>query len=387
MTRMFLSKVSHGCMALPTRPLHRLLFGRSLDIPASLRCKHVRHFVARTFARPPSAVRRRRQLTRRVSLGSAGRSCYRRMTMKPSSSRWSCRRHGRLGWTDLAARSLHVGRPTRHPDRPTPERLLSVVVYWLVQKKVRRSHVRRAAGFTSKHHLGIFWGFLIVTHRDRRALGQRARRAVASRFLPAGIYQPLEWLIDVFNLMVLVDDRLRLLPPPGRQAAPDPDVARRRHHPSAHRRPDDHALLLPRLPHGRRRRRSATRARSRRWSPAGSRHAAPTRAHRRRRLLVGPHRPRPGVPQLRALLQAHPHPRRAAEHLLPQPRPARHDAQAQPRGRERLGRRQDRAVHVEVADGHSTRAPSARAAPTTARPSTPTSRCRRCTSSTTCATR
>ena len=66
------------------------------------------------------------------------------------------------------------------------------------------------------------------------------------------------------------------------------------------------------------------RVRSRRWSAGWLARRRPRqRAHRRRGVLVGARPRRAGVPQLRALLEAHPHPRLAAEHLLPQPRAAR----------------------------------------------------------------
>ena len=59
------------------------------------------------------------------------------------------------------------------------------------------------------------------------------------------------------------------------------------------------------------------------------------------------------VPQLPALLQAHPPARRAAEHLHAQPlRAPDGPAEAEPRGREPVGRRQVRAVLVEEPARH-----------------------------------
>src|SRR5215471_1308526 len=60
-------------------------------------------------------------------------------------------------------RFMWVGRPGIPVDR-VPARLGSVVLYWLLQRKVMEKPMDRPKfGFTSLHHLGIFWGFLIVT--------------------------------------------------------------------------------------------------------------------------------------------------------------------------------------------------------------------------------
>ena len=105
------------------------------------------------------------------------------------------------------------------------------------------------------------------------------------------------------------------------------------------------------------------------------------------RLLAA--RPDPAdVPQLPALLQAHPPARRAAEHLRAQPQRAPDGpAEAQPRGREPVGRRPVTSSSRGRACSTPTRAPSARAARTTAPRTTPARTCRRCSSSTTSATR
>ena len=172
-------------------------------------------------------------------------------------------------------RFMWVGRPGIPVDR-VPERLGSVVLYWLLQRKVmERPTTPRKIGFTSLHHLGIFWGFLIVTLGTVELWVNGLDRAFASRSCRQPLYQPLEWMIDVFNLIVLVAigfgffRRLvvkpRLIP-----MSLDAGIIRRRD-----RRPDDHALHLPRLPHGRGGRASATRARSRRWWRAGSRRCRP----------------------------------------------------------------------------------------------------------------
>ncbi len=99
---------------------------------------------------------------------------------------------------------------------------------------------------------------------------------------------------------------------------------------------------------------------------------------------------RADVPQLPALLQAHPLARRAAQHLRAQPQPADDGpAQAQPRGREPVGRRPVRAAVVEEPARHLRRAPEcARCSNLLPRRTTPARTAgRRCSSSTTSATR
>jgi Fe-S oxidoreductase len=100
-------------------------------------------------------------------------------------------------------RFMWVGRPGIPMDR-VPERLGSVVLYWLLQRKVmERPMTPRRIGFTSLHHLGIFWGFLVVTIGTVE-LWFNGLTGLSFSFLPAVVYHPLEWAIDVFNLIVLV---------------------------------------------------------------------------------------------------------------------------------------------------------------------------------------
>ena len=86
---------------------------------------------------------------------------------------------GGFGLDDLRASSASCGSvaPTSR-STDCPSALGSVVVYWLGQKKVTEKPMTpRQRGFTSLHHLCIFWGFLIITIGTDRALGQRARPA------------------------------------------------------------------------------------------------------------------------------------------------------------------------------------------------------------------
>ena len=100
-------------------------------------------------------------------------------------------------------RFMWVGRPGIPVDR-LPERLGSVVLYWLLQRKVMEKPMDKPKfGFTSLHHLGIFWGFLIVTVGTVE-LWVNGLTGLSFSFLPAVIFHPLEWVIDVFNLVVLV---------------------------------------------------------------------------------------------------------------------------------------------------------------------------------------
>src|SRR5205823_13546812 len=71
---------------------------------------------------------------------------------------------GGFGWTIWRfIQFMRVGGPDLPTER-IPERLLSVLVYWLGQKKVTEKTMDSPPrGFTSNHHVWIFWGFLIVT--------------------------------------------------------------------------------------------------------------------------------------------------------------------------------------------------------------------------------
>jgi Fe-S oxidoreductase len=110
---------------------------------------------------------------------------------------------GGLGFTVLRLiRFMWVGRPWIPTDR-IPERLGSVVLYWLFQRKVMEKPMDKPkAGFTSLHHLGIFWGFLVVT-AGTIELWINGLTGLSYAMLPGPVYHTLEWLIDVFNLIVL----------------------------------------------------------------------------------------------------------------------------------------------------------------------------------------
>jgi Fe-S oxidoreductase len=110
---------------------------------------------------------------------------------------------GGIGWTIWRfIQFMKVGRPDIPTDR-IPERLLSVLVYWLGQKKVAEKTMDSPPrGFTSNHHMWIFWGFLIVTIGTVE-IWFNGLTGLDFSFLPRSVYSPMEWLIDAFNLIVL----------------------------------------------------------------------------------------------------------------------------------------------------------------------------------------
>jgi Fe-S oxidoreductase len=111
--------------------------------------------------------------------------------------------HAFFLWTVLRfARFMMVGRPGIPLDRPDA-RLGSVLVYWLGQKKVaEQTSYAPPPGFTSVHHLAIFWGFLIIT-AGTTELWLNGLDPVWSFSFLGPLYHPFKWLGDVFNLVVL----------------------------------------------------------------------------------------------------------------------------------------------------------------------------------------
>ena len=100
-------------------------------------------------------------------------------------------------------RAVRRGTPDQRPrfDR-LPARMASVVVYFLGQKRVAEEGPLH---LTSKHHLIIFWGFLIITVGTVEVLIQGLAPSFSlSWAMPSIAYHGLKWLIDVFNLLVLL---------------------------------------------------------------------------------------------------------------------------------------------------------------------------------------
>src|SRR5688500_3726232 len=99
-------------------------------------------------------------------------------------------------------RAASRGRPDGRPRLDQlPGRLVSVLVYFFGQKKVAEEGPQHA---TSKHHLFIFWGFLIITI----GTGELIVNGVIPSFhlgllMPDAASTGLRSIIDVFNLIVL----------------------------------------------------------------------------------------------------------------------------------------------------------------------------------------
>jgi len=80
-------------------------------------------------------------------------------------------------------------------------RLMDVAIYFFGQKKVAEEGPQHRS---SKHHLFIFWGFLIITISTVDTIVSSIVPGVSLALLPAVIYRPLYALIDAFNLVVLI---------------------------------------------------------------------------------------------------------------------------------------------------------------------------------------
>jgi Fe-S oxidoreductase len=102
----------------------------------------------------------------------------------------------------LFGRAVAMGVPDPRPRLDQiPARLESVAIYFFGQKKVAEEGPQHQ---TSKHHLFIFWGFLIITvGTGDTILGGIWHGLTFESWMPRFLYQPLETTIDVFNLIVL----------------------------------------------------------------------------------------------------------------------------------------------------------------------------------------
>jgi Fe-S oxidoreductase len=101
----------------------------------------------------------------------------------------------------LFGRALAAGTADPRPRLDQlPARLVDVGIYFFGQKKVAEEGPQHR---TSKHHLFIFWGFLIITIATVDVVVSGVLPGVSLALLPAVIYQPLYFVIDVMNLVVL----------------------------------------------------------------------------------------------------------------------------------------------------------------------------------------
>jgi Fe-S oxidoreductase len=102
----------------------------------------------------------------------------------------------------LFGRAVAAGTPDiRSRVDDLPGRLMDVGIYFFAQKKVAEEGPQHQ---TSKHHLFIFWGFLIITIATVDTIVQGVIPGVSLALLPSFIYQPLYLVIDVMNLVVLL---------------------------------------------------------------------------------------------------------------------------------------------------------------------------------------
>ena len=99
-------------------------------------------------------------------------------------------------------RFIRDGKPANRTDR-LGERVGSVMEYFLGQKKVAEPvGYDHRPGVTSKHHLWIFWGFLIITIGTGEVFLQGLFGWDFS-FIGETAYGVLKRVIDCFNLLVL----------------------------------------------------------------------------------------------------------------------------------------------------------------------------------------
>ena len=106
-------------------------------------------------------------------------------------------------WTVLRlVKFMRIGKPWIPTDR-IPERVGSVLVYWLGQRKVpEKTSYDAQPGFTSVHHLVIFWGFLTITVGTVE-LWLNGLNPMWDFSVLGPVYHPLKFFIDCFNLLVL----------------------------------------------------------------------------------------------------------------------------------------------------------------------------------------
>jgi len=104
--------------------------------------------------------------------------------------------------TWLFGRAVFAGVPDPRPRLDDlPGRLMDVGIYFFGQKKVAEEGPQHR---TSKHHLFIFWGFLIITIATLDIFVSGVIPGVSLQLLPAFLYQPLYLVIDLMNLVVLL---------------------------------------------------------------------------------------------------------------------------------------------------------------------------------------
>ena len=107
--------------------------------------------------------------------------------------------HTMMSMVRAAARGSAEPRPRLDQ---LPARVASVLIYFFGQKKVAQEGPMHR---TSKHHLWIFWGFLVITIGTAETIVSGVIPAFSlEAVLPGGIAGILRWAIDLMNLVVLV---------------------------------------------------------------------------------------------------------------------------------------------------------------------------------------
>ena len=94
------------------------------------------------------------------------------------------------------------------PQDRLGQRIASVLIYFFGQKKVgERMSYKTPAAATSKHHLVIFYGFLVITIGTIEFILQGVLQDLAPDFsfalILGPLYPVLAWSVDVFTLLVL----------------------------------------------------------------------------------------------------------------------------------------------------------------------------------------
>lgn len=101
----------------------------------------------------------------------------------------------------FAQAALAGGQDPRPRWDNLPGRLADVFVYFFAQKKVAESGPLHRS---SRHHLFIFWGFLIITIATAEIFVSGLFPTLTLRRLPSLLAVPLWTAIDVMNLVVLL---------------------------------------------------------------------------------------------------------------------------------------------------------------------------------------
>jgi Fe-S oxidoreductase len=106
----------------------------------------------------------------------------------------------RTSW--LFGRAVFAGTADPRPRLDNiPARLVDVGIYFFGQKKTNEEGPQHRS---SKHHMIIFVGFLVITVATADIIVSGVIPGVSLRLLPNILYQPLYLLVDVMNFLVLL---------------------------------------------------------------------------------------------------------------------------------------------------------------------------------------